>query len=489
MSQSITSLAKHSLLYGMSNGVNKLLPVIALPILTYYLSPRDFGIIAVLSLVTNIYGAVFGLGLGVSAGIVYFKNEDQEERSRTIATSFGLLAISSFVLLVLCFFFGTHMSFIAFRDEQFASLMLLHAAGIAFQIMTQPFLWELQFGKQILSYAVLSIGGAAITFVAILALVVWSGHGIRGWVEGVVIGNFAVLIFILLKKIRQRQLFRRLDLAPELLRLGFPHIPAFGFVFLIQYSGIYVLEWFVPLDRVGIYGIGYNVGTGIALATAAFSTAWYPFFQDYGKRSDGAIAAFQKILLGYTLVFGSLCLLFFIFAKPFVSILLHPRYLEAYTVIGPVALAQFFLGMWVILLPGVYFSSETYYMPVIQFLVAIIVVGLNLLLIPILSIQGAAISLVLGTLSMVFLQGSLNKIRRYLVVSYVWYRPGLLVGLLLLMGIGKLYVDSFLSPAGQLIIGFAAMGIYIFVAWSILTADEKTLVLQWAKAKPLRVES
>ena len=160
MSQSIDSFAKHSLVYGLSNGINKLIPLVTLPVLSRSLSPKDYGIIAVLSLAAYAYSSVFGLGLGVSAGVVYFKSEDQRHRQLTIITSFFLLAISSIVLVMFCSALGPYISMVAFRDGQFASLILLHATGIALQIMTQPFLWKLQFENQALKYALLSVGGA-----------------------------------------------------------------------------------------------------------------------------------------------------------------------------------------------------------------------------------------------------------------------------------------------------------------------------------------
>ena len=485
MSQSMDSFAKHSLVYGLSNGINKLIPLVTLPVLSRSLSPKDYGIIAVLSLAAYAYSSVFGLGLGVSAGVVYFKSEDQRHRQLTIITSFFLLAISSIVLVMFCSALGPYISMVAFRDGQFASLILLHATGIALQIMTQPFLWKLQFENQALKYALLSVGGAAISMAAILILTVWSERGVHGWVEGAVIGNSSLLFSILVWKVRYHRAVSILHLAPELLKLGLPHVPAFAFVFLIQYSGIYMLEWYLPLDQVGIYGIGYSIGMALGLATTAFSTAWYPFFQGYGKSQGEALVIFQKILVAYALMFGSLCLLFFVFAEPVVSFLVDSRYQEAYLVIGPIALAQFFLGMWVILLPGVYFAGETYYMPVIQGVIAGIVLTLNFLLIPKLGIQGAAISFAIGALGMVCLQGVLNKFRRYLVVSYVWYRPGLFVGLLLLMGAGNVLASSILSSRGQLITGVAMVCAYFGIAWAVLSTHERLQVLQWAKEKVL----
>ena len=295
MSQNMHSLAKHSLVYGLSSGINKVIPLVALPILTRSLSPRDYGIIAILSLLAYAYTSVFGLGLGVSTGVVYFKSEDRKHRQSTIITSFVLLAISSMVLLLFCSVLGPFISIVAFRDSQFTSIILLHGTGIALQIMTQPFLWKLQFENQAVQYAFFLVGGAAITMAAILILTVWSGRGVRGWVEGVVIGNSLLLVSILVRKIRYHEAVSRSHLIPELLRLGIPHVPGFAFVFLVQYSGIYMLEWYVPLDQVGIYGIGHTIGMALGLATAAFTTAWYPFFNSFISRQSEARSIFPRV--------------------------------------------------------------------------------------------------------------------------------------------------------------------------------------------------
>lgn len=483
MSQRIRSLAKHSAVYGFSNGLNKLLPLIALPVLSRYLTPEDYGIIALLGLIAYAYNSLFGLGLGVSTGILYFKTQSGRQRESTIWTSFGILAVSASVLVAIASAFGESLSLAIFRQGRFASLVLLHAVGIGLLLMAQPLLWRLQFESRAVLLSSFLFLNSAVTITASLGLIVWLGRGVQGWVEAVIVGNSVLLVALLVFRTAGRFSFDSFALASELIRQGAPHIPAFAFVFVIQYSGLYMLEWLVPLDQVGIYGIGHNMGMALALATAAFSSAWYPFFQGYGERQTEARPVFQRILVGYAFTFGVLSLCFFLFAEPVVSLLLDKRYHDAVWVIGPVAVAQMCLGMWVILLPGVYFAGETHYMPIVQGIIAALVLGMNVLLIPVMGIVGAAVSLALGAAGLVVNQMVLNNFRQYPAVSYEWVRPALLLCLLMLTGGMMSLAGRLFPPVTSFLIGVAMIGLYVLVGWGLLASDDRASFWQWIREK------
>ena len=430
-----------------------------------------------MSLLAYAYTSIFGLGLGVSTGIVYFKSEDPIHRQSTIVTSFILLAISSIVLLMFCSVGGSFISTVAFRNDRFASIILLHAAGIGLQITAQPFLWKLQFENRAVPYAVFLFCGAAITMAAILTLVVWSERGVRGWVEGVVIGNSSLLVSLLISKNGYQAVLNRLYQVPELLRLGFPHIPGFAFVFLVQYSGIYMLEWYVPMDQIGIYGIGHTIGLSLGLATAAFTTAWYPFFNSFVARQSEARRVFPRVLSYYVLGFGVVCFMFFLLAKPAIVLLTDSRYHMAYAVVGLVALSQFWIGMWSLHLPGMYFAGETSYVPAVQAIVAICVLGLNLLLMPRLGIEGAALSLAGGGFLLVVVQDWLNKIRGYSYPS--WSAEWPLLGTFMAVVVVQIVISRTLSVSNGAIAGTILLAIYLSVAWLCLPNNERVQVRYW----------
>ena len=54
-------------------------------------------------------------------------------------------------------------------------------------------------------------------------------------------------------------------------------------MFLILNSAVYFLQHLAGVESAGIFMVGYQLGMGMSLGTAAFTTAWYPFFQSYSN--------------------------------------------------------------------------------------------------------------------------------------------------------------------------------------------------------------
>jgi O-antigen/teichoic acid export membrane protein len=93
-------------------------------------------------------------------------------------------------------------------------------------------------------------------------------------------------------------------------------------------------------------------------------------------------------------------------------------------VVGLSAGAQFFVGLFSVLLPGIYFAKEVKYVSLVQVVTALIAIGFNLLFIPLLGLLGAAITLMFSFLAMAVLMQLWNLKRKdsYLEVKYEWNR-------------------------------------------------------------------
>lgn len=479
----LLGLAKESFIYGVGNFLNRLLPLLILPLLTRYLSPKEFGVIALLGVVGLWVRSIFGLGLGVSTGIVYFQDEGIRHRQATISTSFVVLAISVCALLLAIGLFAGDFSSLVFGNRDLDFVLFLYAGSIGLQLLAQPFLAEWQFKNEAMRFVLLSTLGASLTVVAMVVLVIGAHRGIRGWVEGGLIGNLALLVACLLVVGLSSPRSFDTKLGKHLIQLGLPLIPSFLFLFVIQYAGTYLLQGFVSLDQVGIYGVGFSLGMALGLATSSFTTAWYPFFQSYMTKPNEAQPIFSHVLTGYTLGMGALCLLFFLLAKPGVFLLTEARYHSAYRVVGLVALGQFWLGMWAVLLPGMYFAKETKYVAFVQGIVALLVVALNLVFIPAFGIEGAALAFAVGGMMMVGLQQLVNTVRRYQVSNYTWSRTGRLAGILLGLISCSLFASRTLPMKVELLVGMVMFGAYVWCGWLLLSDEEKAAASAWAKQR------
>ncbi|MBW3573099.1 MAG: polysaccharide biosynthesis C-terminal domain-containing protein [Gemmatimonadetes bacterium] len=267
----------------------------------------------------------------------------------------------------------------------------------------------------------------------------------------------------------------------EVLRVGAPTIVGVGAFFVLDFADRALLKQMVGLGELGIYSVGYSMGMMmVVLVDGAFGSAWPPFFAAFVNRQDEARELFGRILKYCLLVYGSVALGFFLFARPVVHLLTAPEFHPAYTVVGVVAAAYALKACYLVLLPGLYFHRKLHLQAGIEWVAAGVNVALNLLLIPVLARDGAALATLgayLALTGLAFVVG-----RRYLPVRYDVPRlaacAGLLVG-----GAGASYLLARLPLAANAAWGAALMAAFVALAFcAVLDADERRAVSERLRA-------
>jgi O-antigen/teichoic acid export membrane protein len=472
IAQQLGRLAKNTLTYGVGQALNRFISFLLLPVFTSYLTPADYGIISILGLLGLVAVPVFTLGLGVATGICYFEGNNQERKETTIWTVFAILGISVSILGVIGVLFARQISLVAFLTPDYHYLVTVSLLGSCMSILVTPFMLYLQFEERVRAFVTLTVISTLISIGFSILMVVVLRRGVRGLIEGGLIAQaigLGLYVLLVAPGLKFRFEWR---LGNELLRLGVPMIPSFAFLFVLQQANKYILQWFDGLEAVGIYSIGYNFGLVMSMFVNAFTRAWYPYYTSFIDKQDEARILFGRVLTYYVFGFGAFSLLFYLAARPVVMIMTQPAFHEAHKVIGLSASAQFLVGVFSVLMPGVLFAKELKYVVFVQSIAALISVVLNLLLISLLGELGAAFALMLGYLSVAALQYVWNLKRKYLAVQYEWDRIlrfafiyVTYMGLMLWPRNFSLYAEIVFSGIGGTLLPL--------ILYSLLTSSEK----------------
>ena len=422
MKHELARLSKHTLVYGIGGVLNRLIGFFLLPVFTAYLAPADYGLYAMLGLVAFVATSVFSLGLGAGVGPCYFEGNRPDQKERTIWTTFLLLMLSATCVVGVGCWLAPEISALALQTPAHGYLVRLTIVGVALNILMIPLTLRLQFEERATTFVVLTVISTPLTIGISLWMVVGLGRGIRGLVEAGLIGQALSLMLIFIPVAATTRLRVDWRLAGELLRLSLPLVPSFAFLFVLQHGNKYLLQWMAGLDVVGVYSIGFNFGMVLNLVVSAFQTAWYPYFMSFLDRQEEASRVFGRIVTYYLLGCGGLCILFFVTARPIVTLMTQPAFHQAYLVVGLSATAQCLIGVFSLLLPGIYFAKDMKCVSLIQAIAMIVSLVMNFILIRSLGILGAALGLVVGMLILVILQYGWNRWRGYLAIQFDWSR-------------------------------------------------------------------
>ncbi len=488
MTQELARLTKNTLIYSVGALLNRFIAIVFLPVFTAYLTPTEYGISAILSLVMFIAISVFSLGLGAAVGPCYFEGNRKDQKDKTIWTAFMVLLASAGCLAAGGTIFASPLSSLAFQTPAHAHLVILTILTASLNILQIPLTLRLQFEERAWTFVLLTVVSSLVAIASSLLMVVHFRRGVLGLMEAGVIWQAISLALYLLPTLPSLSFRASKNLATDLLRQGLPLVPGFAFLFVLLQANKYILQWMRGLDEVGIYSIGFNFGLMMNLPVLAFQTAWYPYFMSFVDRQQEARVLFGRIFTYYVFGIGSLTLLFFLVARPAVLLLVQPAFQEAYKIVGLSATAQFLIGVCGLLLPGIYFAREVKYVSLMQGMAAAISVGLNIVLIRVAGMLGAALALPLGTLILAVLQHSWNRYRRYLDIQYEWSRLCRFAVVFLLYVLATLW-DPGWSPLGlALLVGILACLLPVCL-YVLLSPAERRAVqdmsVVWATSLPV----
>lgn len=168
---------------------------------------------------------------------------------------------------------------------------------------------------------------------------------------------------------------------------------------LINYADRYLIQLYWTDADVGQYAMGYSLGAKLVLLVApllAFLSPQLIQLRVAGQSSQTANGLIYNYLIGYLLVAGIGCLVYYVNREWIGRLLLSDQYEPAFNVGPVVALGYLFLTGIHLLELKWYTFGQTQYILWHNVAGTLLNIGFNLLLIPRLGIQGAALATLLG---------------------------------------------------------------------------------------------
>lgn len=391
-----------------------------LPFLTRVLSPKDYGIVALISLISIIMSGVLSLGTGNSLGVLYYKEEELSKRPSIIWSNFSLLVINGIFWYAVVWLVAPSLSILIFQTNEYQNLIRISFLGSVLTAMVDPWMAFLRMNEKAKKHLFLTLVSMFLNIVLSIYFVLILSWGIKGLLIAGTMSASIMVIVIWFFVGRKLKFHVNPKLFFPLIRIGFPSIFGLFAFFIIDYADRQMIERILSLSDLGVFSVGYSFGLGMLVAVSAFGTAWPPFFMSYVKKQDKARVVFGRVLTYYIITYGSLCVLFFFVAKPILILMTAPSFHDAWKILGIVATGYVFKGCYLILVPGVYFAEKLVYQSIIEWIAAILNIGFNLWLIPLYGILGAAYATFLSYFSLPIIAWLVA--RRYLKVDYEWSR-------------------------------------------------------------------
>ncbi len=430
---------RDSAIYGLAGILVRSVSLLLVPVYTRILSPTDYGIVDLVTVFSAFVGVTVALEIAQALARFLPDSDTQEERSAyaSAALWFTLAGYAAFTVVAIAF--ASPLAELLFdsadrRDVVLVALPLVVGSGVFYLLQSQ-----LRFELRPTQYAISGIVFSGIGIAASVLLVAVLRIGVAGVFLGQAIGAVAgigVAGAWARRSYRWAVDFGRLR---EMVRFSLPLVPSSVGVMVALYVDRIAIKGLLNLHEVGVFGIGYRVASVVVLLMIGFQGALTPLIYSHYRdpETPGELA---RIFSFFVTVAIGVCLLLAVFAGEIVRVATAPAYWDG-AVVVPLLAPALLLSSLYVFTPGLAIAKRTGVIAAISLLGAGLNTGLNLTLVPLLGIRGAAASTLIGA-STVFVFSMVASQRHY-PVPHPWGR----IAVASLAGLGIFLVASTL-PVG-----------------------------------------
>lgn len=390
-------LAKRIGLVGIANLILEINGLVLLPFLTKNLSISDYGIWVQITVTLGLIPAIalMGLPYAMVRFLASLRNKNE------IAEVFYALCLpilaASLAVSVILFLLADSISLALFNGQ--AALVRILSLIVFLECLNQIPLAYFRAVQQIKRYAAFS----TLRVILNIFLVVYfirEGYGLYGAAVGLLITVVAIFVCMaLLIGLDVRLTRPKLESIKEYLAFGIPTVPGNLASWIVNSSDRYVLGMLIGTAAVGYYSPGYTLGNLINIFISPVSfmlpAALSRYYDSHNMDEVRTVlrrSAKYFLALAIPSAFG-------------LSILSHSILVElstqeiadrGYLITPFVAISAIFLGLYAVIGQVMVIEKRTEITGFVWIIAAAVNLGLNLVLIPVMGMLGAALTTLLA---------------------------------------------------------------------------------------------
>lgn len=388
----IKSLLSSSVVYLLANLASAALPFALLPVLTRYLGPAEYGVVAMFQALIAGLGAMVGFGVvGAIARKYYDAQASTHELRDFIGVCIQITLVSGTIALVGVLVLQEQMQAWLGLDLRWTLLAVVVATST---VLVQVRLSQWQVKGEAVRYAVLQTAQSGMAVTLSLAAVVGWAMGADGRILAIVMAtclSAMVAMYLLQRDGLLRLKFWNAAYLKEALAFGLPLMPhTLGGFFLFSADRL-VISARLGLADAGIYAVASQLISVMSMVFGAANNAYVPWLFSRLKNDVRAekVQIVRYTYIGFGLIILTVCCVF-LFGSYVLALVVGEKYAGAGEVLGWLALSQGLVGMYLMVTNYIFFSKKTAYLSFSTLLSGLINLALLPYMVSTYGLKGAA---------------------------------------------------------------------------------------------------
>jgi O-antigen/teichoic acid export membrane protein len=392
-------------LIGTVQVLTNLSSFLLIPIIAKSLGTYDYGLWAQISITISLISPIALMGLSMS--LVRFLSSEREKETikESVYSILFFVTISGLLASFVLYSFAKPLATFGFNDPAATYFIKAGSLLILLNVIEPVSLFYFRVFRQIKLFSFFTIIEAFGKLIFILVLLKM-GYGLLGVITATLaVQGVIILIAFLIIVSQIGFVIPQFTYLKKYLQYSLPLIPYTLLRWVSESSDRYLVTYFLGLKSVGIYSAAYSFGNLIQFLVNPLQIILLPELSKlYDENKIDEVENYMShslryfLLLSLPAVFGLSAL-----AKPLLSIFTTKDFLSGWIVIPIIALSGLLAGISQIFINTLFIVKKTKVPTYINIVVAILNVLVNLVLIPLTGIVGAAISTLLAYFFMTLL--------------------------------------------------------------------------------------
>lgn len=384
------------IVYGLGGIINKIVPLIMVPIVTRLMPSSDyFGISDLSNTVVQFGSSIAIMGMYDAMYRMFFEKTDDEYKKSVCSTAFVFTLFTSFIVFFVMILTRSIIAQFFFSDQEYAYVVYLSAIAVLVggtnSIISAP--TRMQNKRTI--YLIANTVSPVLSYSISIPLLLKGYYVVALPLAAVISGATMETAFgIMNRKWFNPRKFSK-QLLKQLLQIGVPLLPNFLIYWIFNSSDKIMITNILGIGMAGIYSVSSKLGHASQLIYIAFAGGWQYFA--FSTMNDTDQVKTNSMIFEYLGIISFIATSFICaWSYPIFGLLFTEQYLSGYIAAPYLFLAPLLQMLFQVACNQFIVIKKTWPNMLILSLGAIFNVILNYMLIPILGIEGASIATLVG---------------------------------------------------------------------------------------------
>ena len=390
---SIKATVKDTVIYGFGNIAVKVVGLILIPIYTNpkFFTIEDFGIIGLLDISALLLTALLTVSLPQSFTRWYWdKDYVKNQKGIFFMALVSQIIVASLACLILTPL-SPFFSKLLFQTSDWSRVISLVIISSALQVLNNMINTLMRLQSKSSLYTFINILKLVIVLPLTLWLILRRHMGIEGIYLAQVVGNILFIVFLSVYTIRNCRIYFERKVYKDMSVYGFPLFLSGVAAVLLNVIDRYSLNTWSVLKNVALYTLAYKISNVLKLVLVdSINKSILPAFLKKMDSPDNK-RFYSKILLytSFVVMFSIVGLSMFSYEITKV-ISKSTQFWDAVVIIPVLGLSVFFINMKEVMIYGLHIAKKTRIISTIVVVATVLNLVLNMILIPVWEIKGAA---------------------------------------------------------------------------------------------------